>query len=728
MIRLLSIFIMLTGLFQAPQDSVAVAVDSTTVNTAAVDSAAFRLDSIIQQYRAMGLWEPDSLLQFTIDSTFTAEFDSLLKTLPDTTDIRRLIKQQKKEYRDSVRIATPRILSTYAIPDSLKWNRIITWKADTEFNEMQMGKVDSSYNYNFYDYPFFKKDVNANYLGPIGSATQLFNYFKQQSYFGFAPAETYLTYSHTPDDMPQFNTKNPYVELGFWGTPFALRSKEEMELKFLVSQNINPAFNFTINYEKFGSRGMLANEQTDDRNLSVALNYLGKRYVANGGIINQHVTQQENGGVQDTKQITDTLVDPKEIAVYLNSASSKFRRTTFFINHSLAIPMNFFRKNKDSLAVGDGTTAYIGHYGEVSQLKRCYYDKITDKAGREYYHNNFFIDSKSSADSLSMWQIDNKLFIKLQPFAPDAIVSKINGGVGFRYNNYYRFDPEYYISGPKSEGYSNAYVYAGVSGQFRKYFFWNAMADYYFAGYRAGDVTLKANVRLSFYPLEQGLHLNARLHLSNTSPDPLQQKIYFNHHVWSNNFTKYFENRIEADLEIPKWKFKVGAGYSIKTNGLYYDETGMIRQTDHGVNVFSAYLQKDFKLWLFHFDNNLLYQATSDEVVTPLPKFSANLRYYLQFTVVKNAMDMQIGVNGTYYTKYYAPGYMPDLGVFYNQRNEELGNTFYFDPFVNMQWQRVCVFIKYTNAFLGKPSKDRFSCYGHIRPEKFLKFGVLWPF
>ena len=71
---------------------------------------------------------------------------------------------------------------------------------------------------------------------------------------------------------------------------------------------------------------------------------------------------------------------------------------------------------------------------------------------------------------------------------------------------------------------------------------------------------------------------------------------------------------------------------------------------------------------------------------------------------------------------------MPDLGVFYNQRSEEIGNTFYFDPFVNMQWQRVCVFIKYTNAFLGKPSKDHFSCYGHIRPEKFLKFGVFWPF
>jgi len=729
MIRVLSIVAsLLFSLFQTPQDSTVMApVDSAAF---AVDSTASsaRLDSLVQYYRSIGLWDLDTLTQMQIDSTYLAELDSIWKTLPDTVDIRRLIRRQKKEYKDSVRIATPRILETFAIPDSLKWKRIITWTADPDFNEVHMAEIDTFYNKYIYDYPFYRNDVNVNYLGPSGSAAEHTNYFKRDKYYGFSPAETYLPYSFTPEKMPQYNTKTPYVELGYWGTPFALREKEEMNLKFLVSQNITPAFNFTIAYEKWGSRGMLQREETDDRNLSLALSYLGKRYMANGGIINQHITQKENGGVQDTKMITDTIVDPKEIAVNLTDASSKFRRTTFFIDHSLAIPMNFFRKDKDSIAVGQGTTAYIGHYGEVSQLKRAYYDNITDAAGKAYYHGCFFINPKSSADSISMWQIDNRIFLKLQPFAPDAIVSKINGGIGYRFNSYYSFSPEQYVTGARNQHYSNVYVYAGVSGQFRKYFFWDATADYYFAGYRAGDVSLKANVKLSFYPLEKGIHLTGKLHLSNTTPDPLQQTLYFNHHAWKNNFTKYFENRIEAELSIPKWKLDLGAGYSIKTNGLYYDENGIIRQSDPGVNLLSVYLHKDFKLWLFHLDNRLLYQTSSDQIVSPVPTFSANLRYYLQFTVVKDAMDMQIGVNGIYYTKYYAPGYMPDLGVFYNQRAETLGNTFYFDPFVNMQWKRVCFWIKYTNAFMGKPSKDHFSCYGHIRPEKFLKFGVFWPF
>lgn len=711
MIRFLTIVAFAFGAFQAPNDSIATVATPVTADSSKVVPV-----------------EVDPVVQSEIDSIFTAEYDSLMRFLPDTVDIKRLIKQQKKEFRDSVRINTPRLLETFALPDSLYWQRIITWNAETDFNEIKVQKLDTLYNLHFYDYPFFRKDVNANYLGPIGSAAQSFNYFRQDRYFGFSPTETYLPYSYTPDKMPQFNTKNPYVELGFWGTPFAIRSKEEMELKFLVSQNITPAFNFTINYEKWGSRGMLANEETDDRNVSLALNYLGKRYLVNGGFINQRVSQNENGGVQDTKWITDTIVDPKEIAVNLNNASSKFRRTTFFINHSLAIPMNFFRKDKDSLSIGDGTTAYIGHYGEVTQFKRTYYDQCSDKSAQEYYNNTCYISPTNSADSISMWQIDNKVFLKLQPFAPDAVLSKINGGVGFIYNSYYSFKPEQYVTGPKNQSYSNFYVYAGVSGQFRKYFFWDATGDYYLAGYRSGDFSLKGNIKFSFYPLPQGLHVSGHINLSNTSPDPLQQNIYFNHHAWSNNFSKYFENRIEANLDIPDWKLQLGAGYSIKSNGLYYDEKGIIRQSDHGVSVFSAFLQKDFKLWLFHLDNRILYQTTSDEIVTPLPMLSLNLKYYIQFTVVKNAMDMQLGCNGTYYTKYYAPGYMPDLGVFYNQRAEMLGNTIYVDPFVNMQWKRVSVFIKYTNAFMGKPSKDHFSCYGHIRPEKFLKFGVFWPF
>lgn len=736
-LKILSIASLLWTILQAPSDSTVTvadasgsASDSTSLATAAADtsSAVAVTDSIAEYYKAAGLWElPDADLA-DIDSACFAMYDSLWRTLPDTTDIRRLIRRQKKEYRDSVRIATPRILSTFAFPDSLRWRRVLTWTADTRFNEPGLRTVDSLYNAHIHDNPVYRQDVNASYQGVVGSAAQLFNFFRRQEAGYCDMINGYLPYSFTPASVPQYNAKNPYVELGYWGTPFSLQKKEEMSVLMLITQNITPSFNFTINYRKFGGRGMLQREMTDNRTLAVTANYLGKKYMANGGIINQRVTQEENGGVTDTKWITDTIVDPKEIAVNLTKANSNFRRTTFFINQTLAVPMNFLRKGGDSLSVSDGTAAYIGHYGEITSVKRAYYDQISDAAGRGYYHDVFNINARSSADSLSVLTIDNKLFIKLQPFSADAIVSKINGGAGYVFRNYYQFTPDQYVFGRSNILSSNFYVYAGASGQFRKYFRWNADGQYYLIGGKAGDFDLGGNVKFSVYPLPGGVHLTGSIRLSNTSPDPFKKRMYLNHHSWDKPLGRFFENRLTASLGVPDWKLNAGAGYSVTTDRIYYDATGEIAQADHPVNVFSAWLEKDFKLGIVHLDHRLLYQATSDDEVVPLPAFSANLRYYIQFDVVKGAMEMQIGADATYYTKYYGPGYMPDLGVFYNQRQEQFGDALYVDPFVNVQWKEVSFFIKYTNVLMGTPNNDRFSCYGHIRPEKFLKFGVFWPF
>ena len=114
----------------------------------------------------------------------------------------------------------------------------------------------------------------------------------------------------------------------------------------------------------------------------------------------------------------------------------------------------------------------------------------------------------------------------------------------------------------------------------------------------------------------------------------------------------------------------------------------------------------------------------------PLPMLALNLRYYLQFDVVKNVMQMQIGANGTFTTKWYAPAYNPVLGVFHNQNVEKFGNSPYIDVFANIQWKRVSLFFKAVNLNMGWPLKkaDYFSAAGYIMPQRAFKFGISWPF
>lgn len=144
----------------------------------------------------------------------------------------------------------------------------------------------------------------------------------------------------------------------------------------------------------------------------------------------------------------------------------------------------------------------------------------------------------------------------------------------------------------------------------------------------------------------------------------------------------------------------------------------------------TATLNKDFHLWKFHLDHRATFQLSSNEEVMPLPMLALNLRYYLQFDVVKNVMQMQVGANGTFTTKWYAPAYNPVIGVFHNQNVEKFGNCPYVDVFANIQWKRVSLFFKAVNLNMGWPLKkaDYFSAQGYILPQRTFKFGISWPF
>ncbi len=712
-----------------PQDTLVKApelLQDTTV--AAPAPLSPEMDSLRLIYQPMGLWDLDSMTVCSIDSTILALRDSIFTTLPDTNDIRKLKRRLAKEYRDSVRIATPRVLSTFAIPDSLTHERMMSWTADTYFNEIEMRKVDTMYNAHFYDYPFDRKDVGATYLGTSGSPVQLYNYFRREHMDAFPQFDPYLAYSYTPENLPQYNTKTPFTELAYQGTTFALKAKEESQVQLLTTQNINPKFNFTLAFNQYGASGMLQNEKTDNRTALVALNYLGKRYLLNAGYIGQGVKRDENGGICESTWVRDTVVDPKEIEVNLSKAHNDLRRRTYFLTQSYSIPMNFLRKDKDSLALGDGTMAFIGHSAEFSTYRKVYTDQISTANARNFYNNNFLINTAQSNDSLALTKFENKFFVKLQPFAPDAILSKINAGVGYQLLSYYSFDPSFYIHGAGRDNYSNVYAYAGASGLFRKYIAWDADGKLNMIGYNAGDMSLGGKVRLSLYPIKDGIHLTGKIRTTLTEPSPIQQKLYFNHHAWDNDFSKVSETRLEAELSIPRFDLVAGAGYALVDGLLYYDTQSTIQQCDKPLSILSAYLDENIRLGFLHLDNRALFQLSSDQEVLPLPKLALHMRYYVQFPVVKDAMDLQIGMDATYTTSFYAQAYSPDLGMFYNQTEEEIGNTPYFDAFVNAQWQIVSVFVKYTNALIGWPQADYFSAYHYIRPARGFKFGVYWPF
>lgn len=657
---------------------------------------------------------------------FAAPQNFPLEKMQDSTFMNKRLKGVNKQIKDSMPIDKPFILETYILPDSLKYKRLITWKHNPYLNSIEMLSPDTTYNENFFDLPFYKKDIGATYLGVSGSAMQSINYFKREEYPLFKSFEPWLPYSYTSDNLPFYNSKTPITELKYTGTLLASRQTEESNVKFLHSQNLNPNWAFQLMYQRYGAKGILLNEATDNRTLALSSNYLGNRYVMHFGYINQIVKRTENGGIVNDSSILETKIDAQAVEITLNDASNTLRRNTLFLTHSYGLPIRF---KKDSIAEGEGTITYFGHSMEFNVNRRVYEDYIYDgdEIGSNFYNNNFFIDARESHDSTRVSSFENKLFMRLQPWKRDAVISKLDAGIGLQLINVYSLNSSL-DTASYNKKYKETYAYSSISGVYRKYFRWSAFGKYNLTGYYSGDFQLSGNLGFSLYPFKDGIHLFASAKLSESTPSWYENSYYSNHYNWSNTFSKTTKAQISSSLDIPRYNFNFEVGYALLTNPIYYNIQAVPEQHNGSMSILSANLKKNFTLWMLHFNNRILFQYSSSQEVVPLPKLGVNLRYFIEFDLVKNVLRGQFGADIYYNTKYFVNAYNPALSVFHTQQYRDIGNHPYFDFFANLQWKRASIFVKYVNGLERWPDADYFSALHYIKPQTSIKFGIHWPF
>lgn len=737
-----------------------------TIDWPKVDSIYYR-DSAIRKKAEFDAWYAGLSKTERKKYDFTVK-EKIKKHLADSI---LNVKDSVKAYRDSVKEATPRILETFALPDSLQYKRIIQWTHEREFHKMDVSEPDTNYNYWFHDYPFYRKDVNATWLGVAGSALQYYNWFNRSSENGVSFYNPYEAWTYSAKTLPMYNTKTPYTELAYFGTLFANSQKASDNLHILTTQNIFPEFNFTLEYDRFGGNGIMQGEKTINKTFVASANYLGKRYLMHAGYIHNKVSRNDNGGTSDNSMVRDTTLDAREYPVNLSNASTSVVRNTFFLDQQYRIPFTFLRDIKyrkidkafkDSIiALGDSaridslniyharreaereaadtlgddkiTTAFIGHSSEFSVFRKSYQDQITDEAERKFYNDIFNYNPTTSYDSVGVKKLENRLFLRLQPWSDDAIVSKLNGGIGHRLLSYSTFDPTF-LKGTTNTVWNSAFVYAGVEGQLKDFIHWDATGDYVFLGNQRNDLSVKANAKFEVFPFRRerkspvslDLHFETKLE----EPEYYFQHYYSNHFKWDNEFGKISTTKLQAGLSVPRWRIKARVGYALLSGNVYYDSTGFVHQNNSPMSVLSASLNKDFVLGPLHLDNRILFQISSNQDVLPLPTLAANSRLYLQFNVKKNIMQMQLGAEGWYNTKYYSPAWNPAVGAFYNQKKEKYNNGPVIDAFVNVQWKRACIFIKVENVGNGWPmdKADYFSAHNYIRTQMAFKIGIYWPF
>lgn len=634
-------------------------------------------------------------------------------------------------------------LESYFFSDSVRALKNFKWHVKRDYNRVEIGGLDTTLTDYRIDYPFYLEGVGDIAQGALGQTSLPINYFLRPQFFDFSFASPYYAYTYNMENVPFYNSKRPLIRMSY-AESGQKRFREE-NFGIMVAQNISPTTGFNVDYKSRGTRGQYVWSRTKNHNVSVAVSHTGKRYSVHAGFYNNHIEQQENGGVVGKWAIADTTFEmPSGVPMKLADAEAKnyYRNNAFFVTQSYGIPLQAVTDDDFSLA--NLSAIFVGHSFEYSSWSKVYTDKnepyVNERAHRDAngnfvadtlsYYKNWYINPLETRDSIYERVISNRFFVQAQPWDRNGVVGTVDAGIGIDMHTYSQFELNDYMTGRYTKVRKTSYfAYGSVNGKIKKYVDWGANLKFYPSGYRGGDLSVGAQLTLKGYIRRHPLILEGRFSMERRSPNYWQENLFSNHYVWSTPLNKENETRFEVKFSVPYFAFEAGAWQGVVSDKIYYDAESNIAQHNGSVSLTSVYARKDFRFGGFHLDNRVLLQWSTNQEVIPVPLLSAYLSYYYEFWVVRDVLRLQVGFDGHYNTKYNAPSYNPALSVYYNQREAEVGNYPYMDAFVMGKWKRMRIFLKYQHINKGLfGNGEYFSAAGYPLNPGMFKIGISWGF
>ena len=650
-------------------------------------------------------------------------------------------QQQQDTTKKERKIRKP--LESYFFSDSIRALNNFMWHVKRDFNRVEIGPLDTTLTDYRIDYPFYREDVGDIAQGALGQTSLPLNYFRRPQFFDFSFASPYYAYTYDMENVPFYNTKRPMIRMNY--AESGQKRYREENFGIMVAQNISPTTGFNVDYKSRGTRGLYLWSRTKNHNLSLAFSHTGRRYSVHAAYYNNHIEQQENGGVVGKWAIADTTFSmPSGVPMRLADAEAKnvYRNNGFFLTQSYGIPLQ--RLTESDFSMAGLSAVYIGHSFEYSSWSKIYTDlnkpytnerDHRDENGQfvsaeHNYYDHWYINPVETRDSIYERVISNRVFVQAQPWDRNGVVGTIDAGVGLDLHTYSQFKLDDYLTGRyTTERKTSWFAYGSVSGKIKKYVDWDGNLKFYPSGYRGGDLSVGAHLALTGYLRGHPLILEGRFTMERRSPNYWQENLFSNHYIWDTPLNKENETRLEAKFSVPDYAFEVGAWQGVVTNKIYYGSDSNVAQDNGSVSLTSVYARKDFRLGGLHLDHRVLLQWSTNQEIVPVPLLSAFLSYYYEFWVVRDVLRLQIGVDGRYNTRYYAPGYNPALSVYYNQREEEVGNYPYLDAFVMAKWKRMRIFLKYQHVNKGLfGNGEYFSAARYPLNPGMFKIGISWGF
>jgi hypothetical protein len=582
--------------------------------------------------------------------------------------------------------------------------------------------------------------VSVAYLGNLGlpSESRLFLEQKDRSEFMFL--DPFWAYTRQPDNFHFTNTKVPYSNISYQ-TAGSRQSKEE-RFQALLTLNINKKLNLGFDVDYLYARGFYNNQGAKHLDWVFFGNYIDDRQQAHLFINPANYTNGENGGLVDDRWITN----PEEMnarntksldfPTRINNTWNHLQGTRYYFNYRYNL--GFERKTERTDEDGNEIKQFVPvssiiYTFDYTTRNRQFY--TTDSASiNSYYDHTDFLSplrkNKMPRDSSSYNAISNTLGLSLREGFNDFAKFDLTAFVTQDIRNFTLMDkvlsdvPDTILFDSFKRNQSSTYIGGELAKKTGKILRYNAQGIFGIAGYNALDINLSGNIETRIPFLNDTASVSANGYIKRISPTFYENNYHSQYFWWENEFNKIEKYFIGGAIDIPHTKTRFSLGIENISNYIYFDETGYPQQHSEDIQILAAGLEQNFKLGALNWNNQVVYQTSSDQKIIALPDLSAYSSLFLQFAIAK-VLTIQMGANAHYWTKYYASAYEPATQQFKIQHDMKIGEYPVISGFLNCHLKQTRFFLEYYNIgsmFINR--SDYFSMPHYPINPTILKMGL----
>ncbi|MBC7411337.1 MAG: hypothetical protein H7331_02635 [Bacteroidia bacterium] len=537
----------------------------------------------------------------------------------------------------------------------------------------------------------------------------------------FTPASM-SAYLYTTDSSNYYDTKRPYTDIQ-WINGL----KKEQYLRLIHTQNITPRWNVAIDFKRYRNKGYLVRHLANNAHFTASTQYKSKnnKYQLNGAYSLNRLSLQENGGINDTVFLNIGFVDKASLPPILTLAARVSKSNSFMLNQRYYFVGNkdtSIKKNSAIIAHGvyfnlqNNYSVLRSHYVDNAPAPNFYattnYDSLyTNDSNSVRIHNHLLAlgySSKTPHDSLQRWKYD----------------TYIGGGVQQGIINYY--NRRGVIAKPQlfkiqHTTFNNTYLqWQAQASNYKCNIAYNG--QYNIAGYNGNNVL---NNFVANYALTSTHVLSASINNTLRKTDYFNNEYYSNNYTWKNNFASTASTQLNVGYTNTKYRVSIQA-FANKIQGyIYFDSLAQATQSNATILNNGLILSWHARYKKINWQSNLTIQTNTTPQQFVAPAILTRQLIYLQGSLFKNALPLQIGFDGSYMSSYKGYGYMPATMQFYNS-NTIINPYPFVDFFINASIGQARIFIKAEHFLSGVFGNNYFLAKNSPAHDRAIKVGIYW--